>query len=542
MTLQGDLSTLDLADLLQNMELHGRTGLLSIEGEEGNTQMYFQEGRLALLNTAERPSLVDVLVASGAVDSDDLERARKRRKRSGRSLAEVLVEMGVIEREAVQKLARDRLLGDVCEVVSASTGTFTFQPGPIPRGMFDAEERRLGLDLAVNPLLLEAARRSDHWKRIRSEVPSDSAHYKLTSRARGRQDQDGLTRAMGELLDGTRSVAEVAACFPHRRFDAYERLANLAESRSMLMVDAGEMAAMALQLANTDLERAWDLIQRGLLLHSHHPDLLEAQGQLAEELGRPESAVDGLKILAQLRWESGDRNEARLALERALELDDSDTALWERSLELAQEDERFEDVRAYGLRLVDLYREPGLHRKACAVLETLLELEPESWELQRERAHSLADCGDLAQAVKTLTRYGERRLARDEYDQARQAFEEVLSLDPSAKAPRKTLETIQTGDFERMVVHRRLVVHRLVVVACVALLVGALVLEGLARGAYRTAVRAVSERELIEERQYEEAADLLQDVLESHPFSVTTLFDVRPHLTELRRKATESRR
>ena len=52
-----------------------------------------------------------------------------------------------------------------------------------------------------------------------------------------------------------------------------------------------------------------------------------------------------LKILAQLRWESGDKQEARLALERALELDDSDTALWERSMELAQEEERHEDVR-----------------------------------------------------------------------------------------------------------------------------------------------------------------------------------------------------
>lgn len=537
MTLQGDLSTLDLADLLQNMELHGRTGMLSIEGEEGNTQMYFQDGRLALLNTDERPSLVDVLVASGAVDQADLERARKRRKRSGRSLTEVLVEMGTIEREAVVKLARDRLLGDICEVVSASTGTFTFQPGPIPRGVFDAEERKLGLDLPVNPLLLEAARRCDHWRRIRSEVPSDSAHYKISSRAKGRQDQDGLARAMGELLDGTRSVAEVTACFPHRRFDAYECLAGLAESRSMLMVDAGEMASMALQLAETDLERAWDLIQRGLVLHSTHPDLLEAQGQLAEELGRPETAVDGLKILAHLRWESGDKAEARVALERALELDDTDTALWERSMELALEDERFDDVRAYGLRLVDLYREPGLHRKACAVLETLLELEPESWELHRERAHSLADCGELPEAVKSLTRFGEARLGRDEFDQARMAFEEVLELDPSAKAPRKTLEGIQTGDFERMVVHRRLLVRRLVMGGCVALVLGVLVFEGLARGAYRTAVRVISERELIEERRYEEAADLMQGVLEAHPFSVTTLFDVRPQLAELRRKA-----
>ena len=43
--------------------------------------------------------------------------------------------------------------------------------------MFDPEERHLELALAVEPLLLEAARRADHWRLIRTALPSDGLHF-----------------------------------------------------------------------------------------------------------------------------------------------------------------------------------------------------------------------------------------------------------------------------------------------------------------------------------------------------------------------------
>lgn len=539
MTLQGDLSTLDLADLLQNLELHQSTGLLTLESDEHTLRLYFRDGKVTLLASDDRPSLMDVLVAAGAVSAETLEKARRKRRGSHKSLGETLVAMKAIGQEALAELARDRLVGDICEVVSAGTGEFTYEEAAIPRDTFDAEERKLGLELPVGPTLLEAARRADHWKQIRSKVPSDGCHYRVVQRARrpAHRSEDALTGALIALLDGTRSVSEVMAAFPHKRFDAYERLADLVHGGQVRALGAEDLAKVARKLAQTDAERAWEIVGRGLALHSQQPNLLEVQAELAQQRGEPESAVDGLKVLAHLRWESGDLDEARAALEQARELDPDDPALWERSMDLALGEERHDQAVEHGLRLAALLRAPGLHKKAQAVFERLLEVEPQSWQLVRERASSQVACGELDDAVQGLEAFAEGCLAEQDYGAARAAYEEVLAHDPSRVGATDALEGIESGEFERRAQARQKLARRVLLWTAVGLAVLVLALESAGRRAYRHALLAVQRRELLEQGRYGEAARLIGAVAERHPFTSTAWFDVGPLVAELRRKA-----
>jgi len=146
MSLSGDLSTLELADLLQNLEIHKRTGLLTIEEDEGPSHLYFQDGCLALFAREDRAELMTVLVASGTITAEELATARKKRRRTKRSLGEVLVQIGALDAETLQAVASSRLLDEACELVAAKRGAFTLHAGGIPRGVFDPEERRLDLN------------------------------------------------------------------------------------------------------------------------------------------------------------------------------------------------------------------------------------------------------------------------------------------------------------------------------------------------------------------------------------------------------------
>src|ERR1041384_705924 len=67
MTVQGDLSTIHLADLLQNIQVHGRNGTLSLSGDEGSAKIFFREGNIALLAADSRAPLVQMLASSGLV-------------------------------------------------------------------------------------------------------------------------------------------------------------------------------------------------------------------------------------------------------------------------------------------------------------------------------------------------------------------------------------------------------------------------------------------------------------------------------------------
>ena len=140
-----------------------------------------------------------------------------------RPLIEILPAMKAIEATQLAAVAAARMTGEACELINAGGGAFVFTEGPIPRGIFDPEERALGITLPAGPLLLEAARRTDHWKMIRDRVPSDSTHYVVAREPRKPKDasQAQVLEQMVPLLDGSRSVTEIVAAFPHRRFEAY---------------------------------------------------------------------------------------------------------------------------------------------------------------------------------------------------------------------------------------------------------------------------------------------------------------------------------
>jgi hypothetical protein len=171
-------------------------------------------------------------VAAGAGDGRDLELAKKHKKR-GQGQCAALVESGAITGEQLIAIATARLTDDACEVLAAGACKFEFTEAEKPSDVFDLDERPLGIKLAASPLLLESARRSDHWTMIREHLPSDSAHYVVARPPRTPSDA-GKARFQAEvvkLLDGARTVREVVGHFPTRRFQAYELLAELAKSQ-----------------------------------------------------------------------------------------------------------------------------------------------------------------------------------------------------------------------------------------------------------------------------------------------------------------------
>src|SRR5204863_6383765 len=55
MTVSGDLTTIDLADLLQNIEAHSRTGTLTLRSDESDAQLFFRGGKVVLQPRHNRP-------------------------------------------------------------------------------------------------------------------------------------------------------------------------------------------------------------------------------------------------------------------------------------------------------------------------------------------------------------------------------------------------------------------------------------------------------------------------------------------------------
>jgi len=536
MSLQGDLKTLDFAGLFQNIESARKSGLLTISDGQGETKLYFHEGKLALLAYPERPDLAEILVLSGTLTERELEVAKKRKKGSKRPLVEVIAAMKVASEEELARVAAARITSEACELINSGQGSFVFTEGPIPRGVFDPEERALGLTLPAGPLLLEAARRSDHWAMIRQRVPADSTHYVLAREPRTPKDphQADLWARITPLLDGSRSVVEVMAAFPHRRFEAYQALADLVESQTVRVAEPGELNKRVQELARHDRARAMLLLERALAASPRNLDLLSTKALLAEEMGELEQASEALKVAVHMQLEAGRAGDARSGLERLKELGPEDPFVWERSLELALQEKRVEDALADARELVELYRGPGLFKKAAAVLEKMVELSDGAWEHVKALAHARADAGERKEAVHGLEEHGQRELELDPF--AIKVYEEILAIDPDNRRAQDTITQIKNGEHARKKALWRKVKIRAMLGLLLAGALFALAYEVLARRAYVGVQREIAQRGLIESGHHAEALELYAQMRADYPWATVSLYDVRRQMNELEAK------
>ncbi len=537
MSLQGDLSTLDLAGLFQNLEAARKNGLLSIQDGESVSQLYFQQGRLALLTFPNRPGLIDFLMASGDLGPQQIAEAKKRRRR-GRSLGEALVETGASTQERLVSLATARLTDEACELLGAGRGRFEFTQGEVPRGVFDAEERALGITLAVNPLLLEAARRADHWRLVRERIPSDSTHYVLARPPSDPSDprKKELLSRLAPRLDGTRSVSEVVAAFPHQRLETYELLAELAASQSIRLAASTDLNRMVQELARYDKKRAWSLLQRGLETNPRNLGLLCTKVLLAEKLGDLEQASEALKLVVHMRLEAGEAEEARADLQRLKDLDADDPFVWEKSFELALAEGRKQDALADGIRLIALYRKPGLHKRACGVLERLVETHGANFELVRELARARVDAGEIDAALKGLERFGASLIARESYPLARRVYEEILAHDPKSEKAKETLAEIHSGALAQRRVRWRRRRRRALALFFLVVVLPWFAYETFARRAYDEATRSVVREGLLESGRHAEALQRFREVGARFGWSTTARHEVPRMVAELEAK------
>jgi len=543
MGLQGDLATLDLTGLFQNLESARNSGVLTIQDGRDVSRLYFVEGRLAAVSYPGRPSIAEFLAAARIVDADELERAGKGRRKK-RTLGQLLVDAGLVEQDQLVAWIKARITDEACEVLVTRAGRFEFVEGDAPAGWFDEDELALGIALPAGPLLLEAARRSDHWKMIRERIPSDSIHYELARqpKAQAAPEAAELLTEVAPLLDGTLNIGEVAARFPHRRFEVYELLAHLAATRTIRPCDRGELAKRVREVAPRDKDRAWEMLARGLELDPRDLTLLAAKAELAEKRGDLEQACEALKMVAHLEIESGGRAGARAALERLKTLDKDDPFVWEKSFELALEEKRAADALADGKRLVELYRGPGLTKKAATVIERLFELGGQTWDVVREYAQLRAAAGDVRGAVQVLENYGMARLREEAYPLAQRAYDEILLLEPRNKRAKQAAEEIASGALAlKRAKWRKLRRIGLIAATCLVLLPW-MAYESLARAAYMDATRVMLRERWIENARFDDAIAAYRGVRASYGWATVSLYEVRESIAELEAKRAASGR
>ena len=161
-----------------------------------------KDGRIiyaTILNRNVR--LFDTMIESDLLGKDVLEKALRLQKKKKRRVGEILIELGAISQEDLERQLRQQIETTIFTMLAWSSGFFNFEENLLP----GPEE--FTIDLSAQQLLLSSARRVVDWQQIESRIPSMET---VLVRSEGDHEVglEPVEETLWQAVDGSRSIGE----------------------------------------------------------------------------------------------------------------------------------------------------------------------------------------------------------------------------------------------------------------------------------------------------------------------------------------------
>ena len=217
--LAGDLSAFPIADFIAFMHQARLSGVLTVSGDGAERAVAFQDGEVrSAHSTAAGERIGEVAVRLGYVSEAQIAETT----RSGRPIGKALVDLGMLTPNDLYKCLHEQVSAVFHSLLLSKSGTFI---------LVDEELERPAAPLAVSTqsLLMDGIRRIDELSLFQARIPGPGAVLRRREGARA-QTLRPTENALLALVDGRRSVAEIATAAHLNEFDATKILFHLAEA------------------------------------------------------------------------------------------------------------------------------------------------------------------------------------------------------------------------------------------------------------------------------------------------------------------------
>jgi tetratricopeptide (TPR) repeat protein len=550
MGIRGDVRSIPLASVLQDLVSNEKTGTLSIRHKERHQLfLWFDKGALKLVGLGERqgPSLLNGLLALEKLKPDETPTVTGRHTHEGGFLR-TLIKKGRLTRDDF-KAALEHQMGELlCDAFLWSDATFAFDEGEPDDRHFDVDQLDYEPRVAVEGQIMEAVRRADEWGETRKAILSWN-EILVPDPSRFPAEAEPSLRRIFALIDGERTLKDIQELTRLGQFNLMRAAALLIRTGASRPVSAAEAFERGRARAGKkEWEAALRMARYGLEHERKNLGLLELALKAAEELQQTETAASFARQIASAHAEAGQLEAAVPAYQKVLAHAPKDLTAHERLFEILLQLDLKLDALAQGEALASAYKKAGLPDKALAVYTRLIEKVGDHSELLESVAEIQRHLGDRGEAVKLYSQLLERAMEAHDDASALDYCRTILKLDPRQEEAQALRERLETGEVEKARRRRRTV--RLIVAAAVAVAsaVGALVYELRARDAWDGVRSAVNDA--VSARQYRDALHLADSVIEGWRWSLKSRelradradFEARHLQAEQERSAEHERR
>ncbi len=523
MAFTGDLQSISLSDIFQNLSQNERTGRLRIAGT-GSFDLFFRKGKVAGVERSDGAMdeyMLGVLKKRGSITAEEFGRVTKK---SGRPAGPVCTafKMKLITQKDADHLLEYYVSERVLDAFSVEKGTFEFIEGD--EGFKDSltEWQQFPLSIEAGKLMFEAARRSDEWARINKNIISEDEIFEPCLNIR-ESVREGITGEDLEVLvniDGLRTLREVVDASRESKFSVFRAVCRLIESRIIKPLEVNQTLRLASRLFDEkNYQKCIEVARKGLSVERNTPSLRHILARALSKTGQESLAAEELKLLALSSIDNGQPLKAVEIYREVVDIVPSDVDSRQRIFDIIMASKPPADAIEEGKGFISALRSFGLNARAKDILRKLLDMNSEDIEVQRSYAEVMLDLGDKAEGLKVYRRLGDALLNDQRMTAAAAIFAEIVKIDPADERSHRLLNEIREGVFKEKEKKRRLAKR---VVAAVFLAGGLclwLVYDTVARAAYvemnRKAATAVAAG------RFDDALACIEDFRTSYPFTIS---------------------
>ncbi len=224
MGISGNLSTMNVADLLQFLAASRKTGMLKFDRAKIVKQIYFEDGVIVGSNSNDpKEYLGQLLIHYGKLDEGQLRAALEVQRHSGGRLGEILVSTEVLPQEEVLEVLRIRTLDIIYDLFLWEEAHFELYDAEPPPDYF------IRIEVEPQKVIMDGVYRIDEWKRYRALIPSDRSLLELGTGWTSLLNIGKEVRQILFFVEKRMSVAEICYNMHAAPFHVYGEIYDLVE-------------------------------------------------------------------------------------------------------------------------------------------------------------------------------------------------------------------------------------------------------------------------------------------------------------------------
>lgn len=265
MALNGSLAEFSVAEVLQLLALQQKSGVLVLTPQDQKpTALFFERGRIlaaADRRRDTRPAFLQYLFDNLLLTRDQLETVEDLSKQTGQDIFTILLTTGLMGRDRLGDEMHRYMQRLVDDMVTWRTGSYEFS----------GDERSLPhqgnvVKLSPEELLMESMRRKDELATLKdSFIASDHVLAKAPNPPSGPLPRE--CTVVLSLIDGKRTVEQIAAASPLGEYLTYESVAELLGRQQIIVLDPAHAGLLKSTVANDRIPAAgWAALVAPLLV------------------------------------------------------------------------------------------------------------------------------------------------------------------------------------------------------------------------------------------------------------------------------------